>query len=317
MRTMSEKSPLQPRDRPVSDAPPENWVDRWAPVMARPYLRLMRADRPIGTWLLLLPCWWGLALAGAMPWTHPKSYLLFALGAFVMRGAGCVLNDIADRKIDAQVARTASRPIPSGQVSVSKAATFMGLLCAIGFLVLLQFNVTAIWLGISSLLIVAVYPFMKRITDWPQLVLGLAFNWGALIGWASVTGHLTLAPVLLYGGAICWTIFYDTIYAHQDKEDDVLIGVKSTALKFGENTGVWLTGFLISAVTLIAMAGLYAGHGPWFAVGVLAFTGHLIWQLRTLDTENAENCLRRFKSNRDAGLLLLAGLVLTAWLSQN
>lgn len=306
---MSKKSTSESADQPVSDAPPDNWVDCWAPAYTRPYLRLMRADRPIGTWLLLLPCWWGLALAGAHPWTHPVAYILFALGAFVMRGAGCVLNDIADRHIDAKVARTASRPIPSGQVTALKAAVFMGLLCGIGLLVLIQFNWTTIWLGASSLIIVAIYPFMKRITNWPQLVLGLAFNWGALIGWTSVTGSLSLAPVLLYAGAICWTIFYDTIYAHQDKEDDILIGVKSTALRFGDNTGVWLTGFLSAATILIGVAGVIAGHGLWFGLGLLAFAVHLSWQLRTLNVEDAENCLRRFKSNRDAGLLLLAGLI--------
>ena len=220
----------------VSDAPPSNWVDRHAPDFAKPYLRLMRADRPIGTWLLLWPCWWSAALAWKAAGTRiPDLWLLllFAIGATVMRGAGCVYNDIADRDFDAQVARTRSRPIPSGQVSITQAAIFMVALCLIGLAVLLQFNRFAIILGMASLGIVALYPFMKRITYWPQTVLGLAFSWGALMGWAEVFGRLDAPALLLYAASIAWTVGYDTIYAHQDKEDDALVGLKSTALKFG------------------------------------------------------------------------------------
>ncbi|RIA47391.1 4-hydroxybenzoate octaprenyltransferase [Dichotomicrobium thermohalophilum] len=302
----------------VADAPRGNWVDSWAPAPTRPYLRMIRADRPIGTWLLLWPCWWSTALAAVAAGDRLPNlwYLaLFAIGAFVMRGAGCVYNDIVDQDVDAAVARTRSRPLPSGQVSETAAKIFMLALAFTGFLVLIQFNPFTIVLGIASLGIVAVYPFMKRITHWPQAVLGLAFSWGALMGWAAVFGRLDLAPVLLYAACMAWTIGYDTIYAHQDKEDDALIGLKSTALKFGERTKPWMVLFYGLAIAGIAAAGLLAGSGPVFLVGLALGAAHLGWQIMTLDVNDGDNCLKRFRSNRDFGAIIFIALVAEAALS--
>jgi len=296
----------------VADAP-GNWVDRLAPPPLRPYLRLARFDRPIGAWLLLMPCWWsaGLAAVAAKAATpSPSHVLLFFIGAFVMRGCGCTWNDIVDRRIDAQVARTRSRPIPSGQVSLTGAVVFLMLQALIGLAVLLQFNGFAIATGIASLAIVAVYPFFKRITYWPQVVLGLAFSWGALMGWAATFGRLDLPALLLYAGSIAWVIGYDTIYAHQDREDDALVGLKSTALLFGARTKPILSIFYSAAVILIAMAGWIAGAGALFGLGLAAFAAHLAWQTWRLDIDDADRCLALFKSNRNAGLILFAGLVL-------
>ncbi len=292
-----------------------NWVDTLAPSWSRPYLRLARLDRPIGSWLLLLPCWWSAALAAvAAPARLPDvlHLVLFFIGAFAMRGAGCTWNDIVDRDLDASVERTRSRPIPSGQVSVTQATAFLVLQALVGLAVLLSFNGFTIALGIASLAIVAIYPFMKRITYWPQIVLGLAFSWGALMGWAAWFGSLDAAPVLLYAGSISWVIGYDTIYAHQDREDDALIGIKSTALLFGPRTKPMLALFYSDAVVLIAVAGFLAGGGVLFALGLAAFACHLVWQIVRLDTADPANCLAVFKSNRDAGLILFAGLVLNA-----
>ena len=302
----------RPDDLSASDAPSSNWVDRYAPSAAKPYLRLMRADRPIGTWLLLWPCWWSAALAWiAADIRVPDTRLLvlFGVGAIVMRGAGCTYNDIADRHYDARVARTRTRPIPSGQVSVAAAATFMLALSLIGLAVLLQFNPFAIALGIGSLGIVAFYPFMKRITYWPQIVLGLAFSWGALMGWAEVFGRLDAPAILLYAAAIAWTIGYDTIYAHQDKEDDALVGLKSTALKFGPRTKPWLTLFFGAAVVLLALAGSGAGASWVFFAGLALASLHLVWQIVTLDIDDQVNCLRRFRANRDFGALVFLALL--------
>ncbi len=292
-----------------------NWVDTLAPSWLRPYLRLSRLDRPIGSWLLLLPCWWSSALGavaaharGPSPW----SIALFFIGAFAMRGAGCTWNDIVDRDLDGAVERTASRPIPSGQVSVAQAALFLVLQALLGFAVLITFNAFTIGLGIASLAIVAVYPFMKRITYWPQIVLGLAFSWGALMGWAATFGRLDLPAVLLYAGAISWVIGYDTIYAHQDREDDALIGIKSTALLFGARTKPMLALFYGAAVVLIGAAGATAGAGLFFTLGLFAFAAHLMWQIVHLDIADPDNCLLVFKSGRDAGLILFAGLLLDA-----
>src|SRR4249920_390193 len=246
----------------VPDASPRNWVDRVAPASWKPYLRLARFDRPIGAWLLLFPCWWGQALAElSLGHAYPKPWYLalFLAGAFLMRGAGCTYNDIVDRDYDASVARTAARPIPSGQVSVAEARMFLAVLCLAGLVILLQFNLFTIVLGAASLVLVAIYPFMKRLTYWPQLVLGLTFKWGALVGWAAVTGSLAPAPAVLYAGCVLWTIGYDTIYAHQDKEDDLAIGLKSTALKFGDATPRWLVAFYAGALLLWAIAGALAG----------------------------------------------------------
>jgi 4-hydroxybenzoate polyprenyltransferase len=293
-----------------------NWVDTHAPAPVRPYLRLARADRPIGAWLLLMPCWWsaGLAaIAAGHPYPNPWHLFLFFAGAFVMRAAGCTWNDIIDRELDAKVARTRSRPIPSGQVSVKAAALFLVALALIGLLVLLQFNRFTILLGIASLGVVAVYPLMKRITWWPQIVLGLAFSWGALMGFAAVFGRLEAPAFLLYAGSIAWVIGYDTIYAHQDREDDALIGVKSTARLFGARTRLALIGFYALAVLLIGLAGAAADAGPVFVIGCIFFGAHLGWQVDRLDIDDPDQCLRLFKSNRDAGLILFAALIGDAW----
>jgi 4-hydroxybenzoate polyprenyltransferase len=296
-----------------------NWVDRRAPAWARPYLRLARADRPIGSWLLLLPCWWSAALAavhagaaGPNPW----HLLLFAIGTLLMRGAGCTWNDLVDRDLDGLVERTRSRPIPSGDVSVRAARGFLVLQALIGLAVLVQFNAFTIALGIASLAIVAVYPSLKRVTYWPQIGLGLAFSWGALMGWAAVFGRLDGPALLLYAGSIAWVIGYDTIYAHQDREDDALIGIKSTALLFGEKTKPALAAFYAAAVLLIGLAGLFAGAGVVFAAGVALFAAHLGWQVRRLDIADPALCLTVFKSNRDAGLLLFAAIVLDGLVRQ-
>ena len=300
----------------VADAPEDNWVDRYAPPAFRPYLRLSRADRPIGTWLLLIPCWWGLALAIL----HDQSPRLFdlwifvgcAIGAFLMRGAGCTWNDITDREFDAQVARTRSRPIPSGQVSVKGAYLWMIAQALLALCILLTFNRAAIGLGVLALLPVAVYPFAKRFTWWPQVFLGLAFNWGALLVWTAHTGRLEAPAILLYVAGICWTLFYDTIYAHQDTEDDALIGVKSTARLFGENTAQWLRRFLVATVGLMGLAVIFSAldsasvlamvlalGGPW------AMGWHMAWQLRGLDIHDPAKMLQLFRVNRDTGLIPL------------
>jgi 4-hydroxybenzoate polyprenyltransferase len=305
---------MSPVAGPVADAT-GNWVDTRAPAWSRPYLRLARLDRPIGSWLLLLPCWWSSALAAvAAHQVAPRviHLVLFFIGAFAMRGAGCTWNDIVDRDLDASVERTRSRPIPSGQVSVAQAAAFLVLQALVGLLVLVSFNRFTILLGIASLAIVAVYPFMKRITYWPQIVLGLAFSWGALMGWAAAFGRLGLPALLLYAGSIAWVIGYDTIYAHQDREDDALIGIKSTALLFGERTKPILSAFYALAVVLIAAAGFLAGAGAVFAIGLLVFAAHLAWQVVRLDIADPDLCLTLFKSDRDAGLILFAGLLLDA-----
>jgi 4-hydroxybenzoate polyprenyltransferase len=292
-----------------------NWVDTRAPSWSRPYLRLSRLDRPIGSWLLLMPCWWSAALAAGIA-GHvrqlPVTLALFFAGAFVMRGAGCTWNDITDRDLDARVERTRSRPIPAGQVSVKQAAVFLVVQALIGLTVLLQFNRFAVMTGIASLLIVAVYPFMKRITWWPQIVLGLAFSWGALMGFAVTLGRIDAPALLLYLGSIAWVIGYDTIYAHQDAEDDALIGIKSTALLFGPRTRPALMVFYAAAVLLIGAALALAGASWPAAIGLAAFAAHLVWQIRRLDIGDPALCLRIFKSNRDAGLLLFAGLLLDA-----
>ncbi len=308
----------------VADATKQNWVDRFAPTASRPYLRLSRADRPAGTWLLLIPCWWGLALAVAADPMGGNLLDLWvaiacAIGAFLMRGAGCTWNDISDRNIDAQVARTKSRPIPSGQVSVRKAYVWLGVQLVLAAGILFTFNWFTIWLGVAALIPVAIYPFAKRFTWWPQVFLGIAFNWGALLGWAAHTGSLSLAPLFLYLSGITWTLFYDTIYAHQDAEDDALIGVKSTARLFGNATRKWLFGFEVATVLLMGMAVLLAIlplenpvplliglAAPW------AFGLHMMWQLKKLDINNSDTCLHLFQSNRDAGLIVATILALAA-----
>ncbi|KZL18737.1 4-hydroxybenzoate octaprenyltransferase [Pseudovibrio axinellae] len=297
---------------PVADAVKRHWVDTTLPPVLRPFARLARWERPIGWWLLMWPCLWSLSLASnvtgaALPniW---YAFLLF-IGAVAMRGAGCTYNDIVDKDIDGKVERTRSRPIPSGQVSSRQAKIFMLLQALVGLVVLLQFNSFTVILGISSLAIVAAYPFMKRVTDWPQFVLGLAFSWGALMGWAAVFGSLSLAPLLLYCGGIVWTIGYDTIYAHQDKEDDALVGVRSTARLFGEKTRQALVILYGATALLFAGAFFVAGSGPLAFVGLVVGALHLLNQIRVLDIDNGDQCLELFKSNSTFGLILFVGLV--------
>ncbi|MFC3614658.1 4-hydroxybenzoate octaprenyltransferase [Lutimaribacter marinistellae] len=303
-------------DGQVADAVKGNWVDRYAPVATRPYLRLSRADRPIGTWLLLLPCWWGLMLAifaGDDPrWEDLWIFVGCGMGAWLMRGAGCTWNDITDRNFDGAVERTRSRPIPSGQVTVPGALGWMVAQALVAFCILLTFNWAAIGMGILSLVTVAIYPFAKRFTWWPQVFLGLAFNWGALLAWTAHAGRLEMPAVLLYLAGICWTLFYDTIYAHQDKEDDALIGVKSTARLFGTQTARWLRWFLVGTVSFMGLAVIEAGlpdapvlammialAGPW------AMGWHMLGQLRELDIDDNDKLLMQFRSNRDTGFIPL------------
>jgi 4-hydroxybenzoate polyprenyltransferase len=291
-----------------------NWVDTLAPAASRPYLRLARLDRPIGSWLLLMPCWWSLGLAGIRADHLPSlmHVVLFFVGAFAMRGAGCTWNDLVDRDLDGLVERTRSRPIPSGQVTAAQATAFMLAQALIGLLVLIQFNRFTIITGLVSLAVIAIYPFMKRITYWPQIFLGLAFSWGALMGWPAMFGQLNAAAFVLYAGSICWVIGYDTIYAHQDREDDLLIGIKSTALLFGERTRPMLASFYAVAVALIGGAGLMAGGSLIFLLGMIAFAAHLAWQVVRLDIHDPAYCLTLFKSNRDAGIILFVAMLLEA-----
>jgi 4-hydroxybenzoate polyprenyltransferase len=298
----------------MPDAPRKNWVDRFAPEKLRPWLRLMRADRPIGVWLLLWPCWWSTALAGRATHELPDIWLLilFAIGAFAMRSAGCIYNDILDRDIDAKVARTQARPLASGQISVRAAFALIFALCFVGLLVLIQFNVFAICLGFASVGVVLIYPLMKRVTFWPQAFLGLAFSWGALMGWAATFGTLSLAPLVLYAAAIAWTIGYDTIYAHQDREDDEVIGLKSTALRFGKSTPAWLTLFYGITVAGLTLSGWLVGAGIWFYAGMTLASAHLIWQVVTLNIDDAQNCLDRFRSNHLFGAIVFLALAVDA-----
>ncbi|MCK4867279.1 MAG: 4-hydroxybenzoate octaprenyltransferase [Alphaproteobacteria bacterium] len=297
----------------ASDIPNESWVDRYAPAATRPWMRLARLDRPIGTWLLLLPCWWSQALATASgphpAWPNPWYILLFAVGALVMRGAGCTWNDITDREFDAQVARTATRPIPSGEVSVRGAIIFLVLQMLIGLAVLISFNPFAIAVGAASLLLIFPYPFMKRVTWWPQAWLGLTFNWGALVGWAAVAGSLSPAPLLMYAAGFFWTLGYDTIYAHQDKEDDALIGVKSSARRLGGRTRPFLFLFYGVTVILLAASGWAAGMAWPFYVGLAAAALQLAWQAADVDIDSPQDCMAKFKSNKWFGLILLAGII--------
>ncbi len=292
------------------DAIQTPWIDR-APPRLQPYLRLARLDRPIGTWLLLLPCWWGVTLANldvGLRWSDARLLALFAIGAIVMRGAGCTFNDIVDRDIDAQVERTRNRPIPSGAVSVRGAAIFVVLQSLAGLAVLLTLNDLTRLLGIASLGLVAVYPFMKRITHWPQAVLGLAFNWGALMGYAAKTGTLSWGALALYLAGVAWTLGYDTIYAHQDKDDDAIIGVKSTALKFGAATRTWLIGFYGATLALLLVAGRLSGAQPGFYLVLVLVLAHFLWQVRKLDIDNPERCLTLFRANRSAGGFILLAI---------
>jgi 4-hydroxybenzoate polyprenyltransferase len=299
---------MQPARTFLGDIPVGGWVDRLLPAAVRPYARLMRLDRPIGTWLLLFPCWWSIALA-APHWPDPALLALFALGAIVMRGAGCTYNDIVDRDIDAQVARTRGRPIPSGQIGVRQAAIFLVVQLAVALAILLMLNRTAILVGAASLFLVFSYPFMKRFTFWPQAWLGLAFNWGALFGWAAADGALSIAPAVLYLAGIAWTLGYDTIYALQDKEDDAIVGVRSTARLFGAATPIWLVIFFALTLVLLAASGYFAGIGWPFYVLLPAAAGQAVWQIATLKMSLPADCLSKFKSNRWFGWLVLIAIV--------
>ncbi len=297
----------------VADALPGHWAERLLPAAFLPYGRLARLERPIGWWLLLLPCWWGLLLAqiaqgGGIP--DFRFAFLFLVGAIVMRGAGCTLNDIIDRDFDGRVARTRQRPIASGQVAVAGAFVFLLLLALAGLAVLLQFNRFTVWLGVASLAVVAIYPFMKRVTYWPQFFLGLAFNWGALVGWSAVQGGLSAAPIALYAGGILWTLAYDTIYAHQDMEDDLLVGIKSTALKFGDNSRPWLAFFFAAGLSLMALAFWLVGTGFLAHMGLAGAGLHAAWQLSRFRPGDPARALALFRSNRELGLIIAAFLLL-------
>ncbi|WP_025898132.1 4-hydroxybenzoate octaprenyltransferase [Sneathiella glossodoripedis] len=305
-----QNSNEQDKDRIIADASRQNWVDKYAPENVQPYFKLSRLDRPIGTWLLLYPCWWALALATAPgQYPDPILFILFALGALVMRGAGCTINDLADRDIDGKVERTRKRPIPSGQVTVKQAFIWLAFQCFLGLIILLQFNSFAVFVGLFSLVFVVIYPFAKRFTYWPQFFLGLAFNYGAWLGWAAVKGEVGLISVILYIGGIFWTLGYDTIYAHQDKEDDALIGVKSTALKFGQKTASWLTAFYTLTIAAIILCGVLLKLSILFYTLMAAAAAHLIWQIRTLDIDDGDRCLLLFKSNKIFGAIVLFAIV--------
>jgi 4-hydroxybenzoate polyprenyltransferase len=321
---MSQFSPTPEVEGQVSDAVSGNWVDQIAPRFSRPYLRLSRADRPIGTWLLLLPCWWGFGLAiladGQFASHDVWIFVSCAIGAFLMRGAGCTWNDITDRKIDGAVERTRSRPIPSGQVTVTQAVIWMILQAGIAALILFSYHMSAIILGFASLALVAIYPFAKRFTWWPQAFLGLAFNWGALMIYVAHSGVLRIEAVLLYTAGIIWTLFYDTIYAHQDREDDALIGVKSTARLFAERTPTWLFGFSVLSSILMGLA-IYLACSERGTLSTLiailavpAFCMHLRWQMRRFDAHDPVRLMMLFRSNRDAGLIVVLFFAIAAML---
>jgi len=306
---MSQWTKTDPRTD-ASDIAAESWQFRLTPNAFRSYLTLARVDRPIGTWLLLLPCWWGLALAGEGDIIQLLYFgVLFAVGAIVMRGAGCVWNDILDRNYDAQVARTAQRPIANGDVSVRTAALFMVGLAGVGLLVLIQFNGFTMVIAFAALVLVVLYPLMKRFTYWPQAWLGLTFNWGALVGWAAVNGSLEAQVYYLYAAGIFWTLGYDTIYAHQDKEDDALIGVRSTALLFADQTRIWLAGFYLTALAFFIATGLCAELNNLYYSGLGFGALHFGWQIYRLNTDNPHNCLTTFKSNKWFGILITAALI--------
>ena len=304
-----------PASAPLPDAAPTNWVDRFAPAALRPWLKLGRFDRPVGIWLLMLPGWQGIALAGAMrgQWPDVRLLVLVALGAALMRAAGCAYNDIVDRDIDAKVARTALRPIPSGQISVKQAWAFVLACCAAAFLILISLPPLAIGLGVGSLALVAAYPFMKRITWWPQAWLGLTFNWGALLGFAAASGQLSWPALLLYASGVFWTLGYDTIYAIQDLEDDALAGVKSSARRLGDKAPRAVGMFYLGALALVFCAGTLAGLGVGFSVLLLGYAIHLGLQVRRVRVDDGPLALRLFRSNAEAGLILFAALVAGGW----
>ena len=320
---MSQNSTKPDKPGQVADAITGNWVDNFAPIKLRPYLRLSRADRPIGTWLLLIPCWWGL-LIGILEdekVLFNDFWLLFScsIGAFLMRGAGCTWNDILDRKIDGAVERTRSRPIPSGQVNLSQAIVWMILQIGLAGIILLSYNLISIILGLSSLFLVVIYPLAKRFTWWPQVFLGLAFNWGVLLLFVAHTGSLKWPIIALYFSGIFWTLFYDTIYAYQDSQDDLLIGVKSTAILFGEYAKKWLFSFILFCSIFMAISVFVVTQDRTIfskflsSVGVLSFSLHLLLQWKNFDAKDSQVLLRLFRSNRNAGFIFAIFLFSAVW----
>lgn len=283
------------------------WIGR-LPAWVRPYAELARWDRPIGTWLLLWPCWWALALIGPLP--DPLLLVLFAIGAIAMRGAGCTINDLADRDFDRRVARTRQRPLASGRLRPRHALAFLAAQLLVGLAVLVLMPPLAIGLGFLIMPVVVAYPFMKRITYWPQAFLAICFNWGAIVASAAATGHLAAPAITLYLAGMAWTMGYDTIYAHQDKDDDALIGVRSTALLFGANTRPWLVGFYALMLGLLLATGMLAGLGPLFVVGLVPVAWALFRQVRGLDIDDPDACLAAFRANRTTGLLVALAFML-------
>jgi len=293
-----------------TDIDNQHWSLRYLPPWARPYGRLARWDRPIGIWLLLFPCWWSVALAAAPHWDNMVGWMaLFAVGALAMRGAGCTWNDIVDRKVDAQVERTRGRPLPSGEVKLHQALIWMALQSLVGVAILFKFNKFAGGVALASLLLVAIYPTMKRLTSWPQVVLGLAFNWGALVGYAALTGRLSWAAVALYAGGVAWTMVYDTIYAMQDQRDDAVIGVRSTARRFASAPRRWLTLFAVLALAAWALAGYLAGLSPLYGAVLLIIALHFGWQITFLKPHDQADCLAKFKANAQVGILLTVAVI--------
>ena len=274
------------------------------------FIRLTRLNQPIGSWLLLLPCLWSITLASPV-FPDPQILILFTMGAVIMRASGCIINDIADKDFDQKVARTSTRPIASNEITVFQALLFLIVLLTLGFLILLQFNKFTIIVGLFSLSLILIYPFVKRVSYWPQAVLGLTFNWGALLGWASVCGELELTPIILYLAGFFWTLGYDTIYAHQDKNDDILIGVKSTAIKFGNNTKVWLLAFYSFAIFLFIVCGYLQNLNWMFFGGISIGALHNLWQVYTINIDDTNDCYKKFISNRNFGLIILSSFILS------
>ena len=297
-----------------TDIAATGWVARLPP-RVRAYAVLARLDRPIGSWLLWLPGVWSIVIAGgpwgdAAWWEKGRLVVLFGVGSVVMRGAGCVVNDMWDRDMDRQVTRTAQRPLASGALRMRDAGVFLVGLLAIGLVILLQLNPLAQVLGVLSLGLVALYPLAKRVTWWPQAVLGLTFGWGAPMGYAAATGRIDGVGVALYAAAFCWILGYDTIYAHQDREDDALIGVRSTARLFASHTRGFLAVCYGATIALLGVVGALAGLGGWFLMGLVVPAGVLVWQVLTLDINDPAGCLVRFKSNREVGVLVALAVVL-------
>jgi len=294
-----------------TDIDNQHWSLRYLPPWARPYGRLARWDRPIGIWLLLFPCWWSVALAAAPHWDNMVGWMaLFAVGALAMRGAGCTWNDIVDRKVDARVERTRGRPLPSGEVKLHQALIWMALQSLVGVAILFKFNKFAGGVALASLLLVAIYPTMKRLTSWPQVVLGLAFNWGALVGYAALTGTLSWAAFALYAGGVAWTMVYDTIYAMQDQRDDAVIGVRSTARRFAGAPRRWLSLFAVLALAGWALAGYLANLSPLYGAVLLIIALHFGWQIAFLKPNDQADCLAKFKANAHVGILLTVAVIL-------